>query len=86
MAAVAPDVADGDGSWAGIAAGAAGAAGVAEPCKALKEASSDEQLKAEPAPARACWIGWRNDMPPVGGAMRLHTRLLTSLKRMKVLK
>ena len=53
---------------------------------ALKVASSEEQLKAEPAPARACWIGWRNDIPPVGGAMRSQTRLLTSLKRMNVLK
>ena len=48
--------------------------------------SSEEQLKAEPLPARACCIGWRNDIPPVGGAIRLQTRLLTSLNRMKVLK
>ena len=26
-------------------------------CSALKAASSDEQLKAEPAPASACWSG-----------------------------
>lgn len=69
---------------AGAAADVAGAADVV--CSTLNDASSEEQLKAEPAPARACWIGCRNDIPPVGGAMRLHTRLFTSLKRMKVLK
>ena len=64
-----------------------GAAAVVELAwSALKVASSEEQLKAEPLPAKACCIGCRNDIPPVGGAMRLQTRLLTSLKRMKVLK
>ena len=82
-AGAAPAVGDADA--AGVERG--GAAGVADVvCSALNDASSEEQLKAEPVPARACWIGWRNDIPPVGGAMRLQTRLLTSLKRMKVLK
>ncbi len=76
----APDVAE------AVGAGVDATAGVGPPWSALNADSSEEQLKAEPAPASACCIGWRNDIPPVGGAMRLHTRLLTSLKRMKVLK
>ncbi len=87
MAAAAPALFAGevgDVAAAGVEAG--GVAAVALDCSALKVDSSEEQLKAEPAPASACCSGSRYDIPPVGGAIRLQTRLLTSVKRMNVLK
>ena len=55
-------------------------------CSEAKVDSWDAQLKAEPAPASACWSGSRYDIPPVGRGDEVADRLLTSLKRMNVLK
>ena len=37
-------------------------------CSALNAAICDEQLKADPVPASACWMGCRKDSPPVAGS------------------
>ena len=71
----------------GAAAAAAGADAGASRCPARVERGQlARAIEGGARPGQGLLERLRNDSPPVGGAIRLHTRLFTSEKRMKVLK